>query len=88
MINQGLGCDECGYTRPVERLHRGLIGSRCPSCNAVMLTERDYRTARRVLFRTKLAIALSVLMRMFGARGELRVKISVKDGKATVERRD
>lgn len=40
-------CDACHHTEEVERLHAGLIDLPCEVCGVSLLTESEYRRARR-----------------------------------------
>ena len=88
-MRQGLHCDNCHHEEPVDRFHKGLIGTPCPKCGANMLTHQDYKKSKRVLLILSVLSTLTRVILWFNPKAKTgTMAVRVKDGDVISEFRE
>ncbi|MBY3231950.1 hypothetical protein [Rhizobium laguerreae] len=88
---QELVCDACYAAQEIERVHEGLVGMRCATCDSVMFTRANYETWRKVRLRLKLQEIFVKALALFGLHrrsGGVAIRTTINDTDVVVRMRE
>lgn len=78
-----LVCDECHTEVMISRLTRNCIEALCPACSASMLSEDDYKIAKKAMRWNSVANWLGKLVGLFRQVETVQIHTHVKDGQVS-----